>query len=466
MLQAPTGFGKTLTAAWIIQRALDKGKRVIFTVPAIELVDQTAREFFDEGIRDIGVMQADHPMTDASRPVQIATVQTLQRRALPPADLVLIDEAHKLDSFVKDWMSRDEWLGVPFIGLSATPWTKGLGRFFDRLIIAATTQDLIDRGFLSPFRVFAPSHPDLQGVRTVAGDYRDDDLSAAMNKKELTADIARTWLERGEQRPTLCFAVDRAHAREIQASFARVGVEAGYVDGNTPREERDAVAKAFASGEIKVVCNVGVLTTGVDWDVRCIILARPTKSEILYTQIVGRGLRTAPGKDHCLILDHSDTTLRLGFVTDIRHQTLDDGTPASKQKTREREEPKPRECPKCQRLVQPRVFVCPSCGFKPARQSEVTTRAGELIELDGRRQRKDNRDAPWDQKIAFMGELKTFASKTGKSSGWVSHKYRERYGVWPNDQRLQRAVPAALVSPQTYTWIQSRNIAYAKRRSA
>jgi superfamily II DNA or RNA helicase len=363
-------------------------------------------------------------------------------------------------------MSRDEWLGVPFIGLSATPWKKGLGRLYDRLIIAATTEDLIERGFLSPFRVFAPSHPDLQGVRTVAGDYNEGDLSKAMNKKELTADIARTWLERGQNRPTLCFAVDRAHAREIQASFEHVGVKVGYVDANTSREERDAVAKAFAAGEIKVVCNVGVLTTGVDWDVRCIILARPTKSEMLYTQIIGRGLRTAPGKDYCLILDHSDTTLRLGFVTDIKHEHLDDGTLDPKQKAREREEPKPRECPSCHYVAPPRVYTCPNCNFKPARQSDVTVRDGELIELEGRRKRKENREATWEEKAAFMGELKTYAAKTGKAQGWIAHKYRTRFGVWPNDPRVNHAAPVALVSPSTYSWIQAQNIAYAKRRSA
>ena len=99
-----------------------------------------------------------------------------------------------------------------------------------------------------------------------------------------------------------------------------------------------AIGRRLREGQIKVVCNVYCLTTGVDWDVRCIILARPTKSEILYTQIIGRGLRTAEGKTDCLVLDHSDTTLRLGFVTDIHHETLDDGSSAQRgRQTRERD---------------------------------------------------------------------------------------------------------------------------------
>jgi DNA repair protein RadD len=126
--------------------------------------------------------------------------------------------------------------------------------------------------------------------------------------------------------------------------FEEAGVRAGYIDCLTKDDERKDIRSKFASGDYQVVCNVGVLTTGVDWDVRCIILARPTKSEILFVQIIGRGLRPAKGKDHCLVLDHSDTTSRLGFVTDIHHEELNDG------KTRvstTRGIRLPKECPRC-----------------------------------------------------------------------------------------------------------------------
>jgi DNA repair protein RadD len=187
--------------------------------------------------------------------------------------------------------------GVPFIGLSATPWTKGLGRLYDKLIIAATTKQLINDGYLAPFRVFAPSHPDLTGVRTLGGDYHEGELSEAMQKGTLTADIVTTWLAKGENRPTLCFAVDRAHAKQPSRPVPGRGrAGCGYVDGNTLRRRSASKSAKTSAGRIKVVCNVGVLTTGVDWDVRCIILARPTKSEMLFVQIIGRGLRTAPGK--------------------------------------------------------------------------------------------------------------------------------------------------------------------------
>jgi superfamily II DNA or RNA helicase len=463
ILQAPTGAGKTVLAASIIESARAKGKRVIFTVPAISLVDQTVREFYAEGIRDLGVIQADHPMTDPSKPVQIASIQTLQRRWIPEADLVLIDEAHRIFEFVGDWMTRDEWIEVPFIGLSATPWTKGLGRLYDRLIIAATTSELIEAGFLSNFRVFAPSHPDLTGVKTVAGDYHEGQLSEAMQKCTLTADVVTTWLELGENRPTLCFAVDRLHAKTLQAEFTAQGVRCGYIDANTPPEEREQIRKAFQSGELKVVCNVGVLTTGVDWDVRCVILARPTKSEILYTQIIGRGLRTAEGKDDCLVLDHSDTTLRLGFVTDIHHDRLNDGTMAEGSKPAgEREPAKPKECPSCHYVRAPKVRECPSCGHVAERSTEVETVDGELVDLTSAR--KANRDTDWAAKVGFIRQLRAYAVSTGKSDGWVAHKYKARFSCWPNDPRVKYAPPAAGVSAEVRSWITAQNIRFVKSR--
>ena len=316
-------------------------------------------------------------------------MQTLQRRRLPEADLVMIDEAHLRFRFVSDWMRRPEWRAVPFIGLSATPWSKGLGRDYDDLIVAARMSELIDKGFLSPFKVFAPSHPDLSNVRSVAGDFREDDLALAMNQPVLVANTVTTWLQRGENRPTLLFAVDRAHARRLAEEFEAAGVPTGYVDAKTPREEREAIGRRLHNDQIKVVCNVGCLTTGIDWDVRCISLVRPTKSEMLFVQIIGRGLRTGPGKTDCIVLDHSDTTTRLGFPTDIHHAALDDGSGrTARQRDRERAVPLPKECPACTRLKPAGVRACPSCGFAPERQSAIEERDGELVVIKGRQKGK------------------------------------------------------------------------------
>jgi DNA repair protein RadD len=458
VLLAPTGFGKTLVAPAVVEGALAKTKRVLFTVPMLSLVDQTVQAFWDEGIRDVGVIQGTHAMTDWSRPVQVASVQTLQRRRLPEADVVIIDECHRWYDYYGQWMNDPAWQRRPFIGLSATPWTRGLGQYFDDLIIAATTQELISAGLLSPCRVFAPSHPDLTEVRTVAGDYHEGDLSGVMNDAPLVADVVDTWRRKAENRSTFCFAVDRTHAKHLQAKFAEAGVSTGYIDAYTPTTERVEIKRLFHNGEIRVVCNVGCLTTGVDWDVRCIVLARPTKSEILFVQIVGRGLRIAEGKQDCLILDHSDTHLRLGFVTDIHHEVLDDGRARANPKAAHRIH-LPKECPKCSFLKPPRLRECPACGFKAEAVYDTQVAEGELVEITGRKKRE--KAASKDEKAAFYAQLMGYARGRGYSSGWAAHKFREKFDVWPNDYK---DVPAREPTPKVLSWIKSRQIAWAKSK--
>ncbi len=230
--QAPTGFGKTIVGATLAKRNCDDRRRTLFTVPALSLIDQTVEKFFAEGIRDVGVIQADHDLTNWSRHVQIASVQTLMRRRMPPTDMVIIDEVHRWFDAYEEWL-EGPWKHLPVIALTATPWTRGLGKHFGKLIVGATAAQLIDARYLSKFRVFAPASPDLTGVRTVAGDYRDDDLSKAMDKAPLIADVVDTWIDRGQDRPTLCFAVDRAHAKHLQQKFIDAGVASGYIDAYT-----------------------------------------------------------------------------------------------------------------------------------------------------------------------------------------------------------------------------------------
>ena len=458
VLQLPTGAGKTRVASAIIDLALARRKRAIFTVPAVSLVDQTVDSFLRVGVSELGVIQQAHEMTDSSRPVQVASVQSLMRRDIPPADLVIVDECHRMFDFVHDWMARPEWKNVPFIGLSATPWARGLGRHYDDLVIGETIQGLIDAGHLSPFRTFAPNIPDLSGVGVQGGDYIQKQLSAVMGEEKLVADVVQTWLEKGENRPTLCFAVDRAHAKHLQMSFEAVGVPTGYVDAYTKPEVREAIRRSFQAGRLEVVVNVGCLTTGVDWDVRCISLARPTKSEMLYVQMIGRGLRTAEGKSDCLILDHSGTTLTLGFVTDIHRDKLCDGKERGKSDPMAKERlPKP--CPQCAFLKPVGMRACPSCGFAPQHgPKEIRCADASLVELtkDKRKVEPSKRD-----EREFYAELLHIAMGRGYKLGWAAAKFREWRGKWPPRDWQHTVVP---ISPSlaTQNWVTSRAIAWAK----
>ena len=462
LLQIPTAGGKTYVASLIIKSALGRSKRVLFLVDAISLVDQTVNAFYDADLHGISVIQSDHIMQDWSKPLQIASIQTLQRRkVMPPAQLVIVDEAHRQNAWLQEIMESDEWADVPFIGLSATPWSKGLGNFYDDLIIPCTMQELIDKGYLCGFRAYAAAHPNLAGVKTVAGDFHEGQLAEVMGDNVLIADIVRTWKLRGEGRPTIAFCVDRAHAMKVKLRFEQAGVPWGYIDAFTPREERAVIRRQLDDGEIKGVSNVGCLTTGVDWRLGCIILARPTKSEILYVQMIGRGLRVNEGIPDCIILDHSDTTQRLGFVTDISHPTLctakkgEKQAPAPKPAT-------PKECPKCSFLKPAKVQECPACGFKPERTSKLEEAEGELVQIT--KGKGKGKAAPTrEQQQSWLAQLNTIAGTRTYAPGWPAQIFKRKFGHWP--EGLDRQARAQ-VTQEVSNYVTGQMIRHAKGKSA
>lgn len=453
-MQGPTGFGKTLVAARIIERARSKGNRVIFTVPAISLIDQSLRAFEDEGLTGIGVMQADHPRTDKLAPIQIASVQTLARRRIPSASVVIVDECHIRSSVIEALM-RDR-PDIHFIGLSATPWAKGMAQRWDDLIVPVTIGELIDLGYLSQFRVLAPDVPDLSGVRSRAGEFVEADLEAVMGQAKLVGHVVETWLREAAGRPTLLFGVNRAHAAALKVAFDRAGVSAAYIDAFTDGVERRMIERRFRSGEVQVACSVRTLTTGVDWPVSCIIDAAPTRSEMLHVQKIGRGLRVGQGTEDLLILDHAGNSLKLGLVTDIHHDRLDDGT----RKISERApgaEKLPKPCPECGTL---RVgLLCPSCGHEAVMGHGVESAEGELVELvrAGRKAEPSMADRQRFLSMAFH-----VAQSRGYKTGWVVKIYREKFGVWPvhGMSRHPEVPDAAFIG-----WEKSRRIRWAKGRA-
>ena len=460
-LQLPTGSGKTIIAAHGVSGALAKGNRASFVVPLLSLIDQTVERFIENGIamEKIGVVQADHPLRRPDAPVQICSVQTLGKREFPKTDVVFVDESHLQYKAIYDWMDEDP--KKIFVGLSATPWAVGMANHWDELLIPATIKELIASGDLCKFRAFAPTRPDLSDVKVTAGEYQVDQLSDKMSESGLVADVVQTWLEKAEGRPTLCFAVDRAHAAKLHDEFAEVGIQSAYVDAFTSREERAAVKTLFHKGDVKVVCSVGTMVAGIDWDVRCISFCRPTKSPILYVQAMGRGLRNAPGKDHLLILDHSNATLELGLPTDIHYGALLSGKKSkSESATKKKPLPSPRECPECKQIVAATERHCP-CGheFKYF-VSQIVARDGELEEVDAAKSaRKTNAELGSAEKSSFYAQLKWHALTKGYKDGWAANKYKQRLGVWPNAYRFVAPEQPTLA---TLGWIRAQKIAFIK----
>jgi superfamily II DNA or RNA helicase len=430
---------------------------VLFTVPRISLVTQTIDEFEREGITGIGAIQANHPRTDPSAPLQVATVQSLGRRGAPPASLFIVDECHERSAAIEDLMRRRP--ECRFIGLSATPWAQGMGLVWEDLVRPASLSDLIGAGRVAPFRVCAPDVPDLRGVRVRSGEFVDEDLQRVMSGRALVANVVATWLAKGEDRPTFVFCVNRAHAAHLHAQFESASISSAYVDLRTDHIEIDVIQRKFAAGAIRVVCSVIKLSAGINWpQVSCIVDAAPTRSEMRHVQKIGRGLRLHPGKADCLILDHAGNSLRLGLVTDIESDRLDT-TPRGEKMPRAsvNAEKQPRTCVECGALhTGP---ICPACGHvrRPG-SSGVKTLEGELVEL-ARTAKASVPDAA--AQARFYGMALGHARYMGYSPGWAAHKFHENFGHWPD------GLPGHPVEPDRpfLNWIKSRRIAWAKARA-
>jgi superfamily II DNA or RNA helicase len=449
-LMAPTGSGKTAIAMEIINRALAKGKRVMFICDRVDLIDQTSEEFEKFGI-DHGVIQGNHWRVRPGAPVQVCSIQTLARRRNSPfVDLVIVDEAHTMYKAQIDMIEK--WDNVPFIGLTATPFTKGMGKVYGKVVVVETTQSLIDQGYLCPFIAYGPPPPDLSGVKTMAGDYNQKQLSDKVNEKTILGDVVRTWLSRGEDRQTICFAVDIAHSKAIVDEFRCHGVNAAHIDAYTDEDERKELIRDFKSGKIKILSSVDILTKGFNNpEASCLIMARPTKSLIVHIQQIGRVLRIAEGKKNAIILDHGGNMERLGFPTDALPTLLCHGEKGTASK-QERKDPLPKSCPKCDYLKPAKVHECPQCGFLPERQTEIVAQDVKLERIE----RINSQD-----KERWYSMLLYYAREKGFQDGWASHKYREKFSVWPSRKTgLHPVKPDEEVS----NYIKHLNIKQAKSK--
>ncbi len=451
-VQAPTGAGKTVIATHLMESSARKGKRPMFVAPAIALVEQTLISFEDQGLSDIGIIQAKHSRTDWKAQIQIASRDTLIRRALPEVDLVIVDEFHDrreaLDDILRQWKDK------VVIGLSATPWTKGLGLLWTKLIVMATMADMIADGppnGLCSFRIFsAPHDPNTSGLRTVAGDFEEGGAARVMSEPRIIGDAVETWLKHRQlgNHPgdrTFLYGVNRAHARSLMEAFNAQGVSCGYVDGDSSPDERLRSFRRYRSGEDKIIANVGVLVTGVDEDVRCIQDCALSKSEIKHVQRWGRGARLAEGKDYCLGLDHAANCTRLGLPWDIHHDTLDTRTPKDKGDAYEDDAPtpKPRKCQKCFAIIPPSTRACPACGDVYVKPNTIEHEQGELVEFVGKQLKLPKTRVSEEQ--AFYSGFLQMAERRGFKEGWAAMKFKEKFGVFPSGLEKRPMTPRKAV---------------------
>lgn len=474
MVYSPTGSGKTGLSAFITDGFVSRGMRVLMTCPYTVLVTQTAKRFIQYGLPEdeISYVWRDHPNYDPERKIQIASADTLIRRDFPEnIDLLIVDEAHlrrkKMLEVIKYLTTETH---VKVIGLSGTPFAPFLGKYYQRLIKPTTIKELMDTGVLCGYEFFAPTKPDLSGVKVTrsdefGSDYKEDEVAEIMCGADLVGDIVSNWLSHGEDRPTVAFCVNVNHANYVTLQFNKAGVNAEVMTAQTPHDERQMMIHRFEQGATKIIVSVGTLIAGFDSDVRCIIYARPTKSEIRWLQIIGRGLRTAKGKDKCLVFDHSGSVHRLGYPDSIEYDTLPSKNDGMKTAVSERENEKreklPKDCSQCHYMKPAGVYQCPKCGHKPLAGEDVDTDASRgLKQISGKKKAvtKQEKQSWWSQ-IKFYQRQRAAQGKP-VSDGWCAHTFKDKFGTWPNglqDYPME-------ITPEVNNYIKWKQIAFAKGR--
>jgi DNA repair protein RadD len=461
ILCAVTGFGKTECAMAIMQEAANQGKRVAMVLDRIVLVEQTSLRLSKYGIPH-GVMQSGHWRYRPFESIQICSVQTLARRKFPDIDLLIIDEAHVMYKSTVDYIKANPQIKV--IGLTATPFTKGLADLYTNVVGAQPMQHLVEDGWVVPLKVYIAKEIDMTGALKLAGEWRADDVTERGMK--IVGDIVQEWTKKtyeifGGPKKTIVFCAGVEHGKELVEQFARAGfnfVSISYKeDDDFKRETIEDFAKPDSN--IHGLIATDILTRGFDVSDVCIgISARPfSKSFSSHVQQIGRVLRPHEGKEFGVLLDHSGNFLRFRDDWDgLYHDGVTElkaGGETVKREPTEREK-KEAKCPVCMALWTSKNNTCSSCGHTRQPFQGVTSIAGKLEELQmaNRKLQIANTD--------FYAELQYYGKSKGYKDGWAAIKYKEKFGVYPNGLKVAPKPP----SNKTLSWIKSRTIAYVKSK--
>jgi superfamily II DNA or RNA helicase len=468
IIMAPTGAGKTICALRIIHEALLKGKRAIFVCDRTTLINQTSETADSLGMIQHGIIQAQHWRKNETLPFQIASAQTLAKRQFwPDADVIVVDECHTQH---KVWTEYAMQTKATVIGLSATPFSKGLGRIFSNLINATTMYDLVNSGVLVPLRVKTGIKPNMQGAKTkTSGEWTDEEIE--QRGSAIIGDVVTEWLKHAENRKTIVFGATINHVTEICQQFNDAGVFAMSFTSNTTDAERQEILKEYRKPDsaIRVLVSVEALSKGFDVpDVECISDCRPLRKSLSTAiQMWGRGLRSSPGKTECLLLDHSGNIHR--FKKDFENiyfnglDALDNGEKLDKEIRQDKNEKEELACPQCG--YKPFHKRCMSCGYEKQKASNIVSVAGEMqeISLFGKKLESADKYLIWQQVCDYV---RKYHKNQQTAKGRAYYLYKDIVGIFPaNTWNYDKTEPIP-VSSAIANKIKSKNIAYMKQRKA
>ena len=469
VLAAPTGSGKSVMMLDIIRACVEKGSRVMFICERRILVEQFSRHLDSIGV-DHGILMANHWRFRPHVLVQVASAQTLERMESWPAfDVVFIDELHAcMRKSVVNMLKTRPTMKV--VGATATPFHPAIVEHFESVTSVISMGDLVSQGSLVPFRVFVAKEIDTKGLKTVAGEWKKDDLEK--RGQQIVGDIVADYVRIsqdvfGGPRKSICFSCGVAHGAELVQRFAEQGINAVQLTYKDDEEFKADVLADFAKPDtdIQMLISADLLTRGYDQtDIQHVILARPLKKSFSsHVQMVGRGARPHDGKDFCVIQDNAGNWLRFKDSWDDLYsngvQELTSSEDKKQRKEPSDEEKKAAKCPACGHLWPGQSDICAHCGFKRERKSAVIEVAGEMFELATA---KKAEQYSMEYKTAFYAQLLGYAVAKGSNPGSAYYRYKEKFGVFPSMAKPEPQTP----SFEVIQFVRSRNIAFAKRKRA
>lgn len=467
MLMAPTGAGKTYLGLQVCAEALKRGRRAIFVCDRTTLINQTSARADEYGLAAHGVFQADHWRTYPSLPFQIASAQTLARRQWPDADVIVIDEAH---TQLKAWTKHIPDVSAHVIGLSATPFSRGLGKLFSNLVNAATMRELTEQKILVPMRVFTCTRANMDGAETRGGEWTD--AAAQERGTQIIGDVVSEWHEHATDRKTIVFGATIAHCEELAKRFNADGQIAAVFTSHTTDAQRTALLDEYRKPDstLRILISVEALAKGFDVpDVSCVVDCRPLRKSLSTAiQMWGRGLRASPntGKKDCILLDHTGNIIRFAAdYTDIFENGLDALDSGQKLdqvvRTKKDEDAGDHMCPKCGSI--PFVGKCMACGFEAEHKSNIIETAGSLHEITlGAAKTRFAKRSIYEQACAYARAH----SLPEKQRGRAAHIYKDLTGNWPPNQWRFDDTASAPIAREVMNQIKRHDIAFSKRRAA
>jgi len=447
LLYMGTGAGKTEIAIAMLEAAKKKGSKAAMILDRIVLCDQTSRRL-DKYSVDHGVLQAGHWRYKPYEPIQVCSAQTLEKRGdFPGLDLLVVDECHAQRKQTIEFIKNNPQVKV--VGLSASPFTKGLSGTYTNVVSPITTKKLVEQGSLVPLRVFIAKEIDMDGAKKVGGEWTQADASERGMK--ITGDVVTEWAKKtreifGEPRKTIVFASGVAHGADLASKFQALGynfVSLSYKDDEDWKRE---VIEDFAKPDSKIIGLIAcdILTKGFDNEhVMIGVSARPfSKSFSSHVQQMGRVMRAnqanPESKPFAVWLDHSGNYLRFREDWDEVYEDgvtrLEDGKEKAKREPTERVK-KDSKCPVCSALWPGGSDTCYNCGHVRERKNLVQEVDGKLEELGS---------VPKESKQQFWNQMVWLQRYQGWSKGRAAHTYRDKFGVWPRGLIEDRPEPVSL----------------------